>query len=53
MEKDKWKWKIDQYFEDKVWSKFPKRYASPHMFFMIGMFTASALFLIVMKLIHI
>lgn len=36
----KWNWKLDQWFEDKVWTKVPEEYSTPHMFFLFGMFSS-------------
>jgi len=32
----KWNSKVDQYFEDKIWTSIPKKDRTPHMMFMIG-----------------
>jgi hypothetical protein len=39
----KWKYKIDQYFEDKIWSRWPAEHASPHLFFLLGFSSAVVL----------
>lgn len=45
MEKRKWKWLVDQWFEDKVWVKVPEEYSSPHYFFVIGFLSGFILLL--------
>lgn len=51
MKKRKWRWRVDQWFEDNVWSTFPEEDSSPHMFFLIGLligFLLSAVFAIIL-----
>lgn len=50
METGKWKWSVDQWFEDKVWAKVPKEYQTPHFFFLVGLFSG-ALFVIILNII--
>ena len=46
MEINKWKWSIDQWFEDKVWTKIPKEYSTPHFFFTLGFMSGGILIFI-------
>jgi hypothetical protein len=46
MKTQKWKWKIDQWFEEKVWTLIPKKYATPHFFFILGFMFAFLLLII-------
>lgn len=48
MERQKWIWPVDQWLEDKVWTKVPKEYATPHYFFLLGVLTTSVIFGILM-----
>ena len=44
MEKRQWDHGVDQWLEDKVWTKFPKEYQSPHFFFLLGVMTSAIIF---------
>jgi len=46
MIKKKWKWMVDQWLEDKIWTKVPKEHQSPHFFFLLGFVTAMIVFLL-------
>lgn len=46
MEKFKWSHRLDKYLEDRVWSKVPKKYSTPHFFFLLGWLTCLVFFII-------
>ena len=50
MKKQRWDWKIDQWFEDKVWTKVPVDLATPHYFFLLG-FASSIILVVLLSLI--
>jgi len=48
MKRMKWHWAFDQWLEDKVWTKIPKQYHSPHFFFVLGFITDSLIFMLIL-----
>lgn len=40
MTRKKWNSAVDQWFEDKVWTKVPDKHGSPHFFFLLGFMSA-------------
>lgn len=48
---NKWRWGVDQWFEDKVWAKVPKEHGSPHFFFLLGFMTSTVIMVILSYLI--